>query len=72
MRTFGLTAAGAALAWLVVSNSLVAFLAVNAPQAAVWLSPADSEALLSLAEAHLDTAAGAANDEVRAWAEHLG
>ena len=69
MRAIGLAAAGVVLAWLVVSKSLVAFLAANAPQAALWLSPADPQALLNLAEAHLDPAAGATPAEVRAWAE---
>jgi hypothetical protein len=59
VRMVGLAAAGAVLAWLVVSKTLVAFLAVNAPQAALWLSPSDPQALLSLAEARLDPATGA-------------
>jgi hypothetical protein len=73
MRTLGLAAAGAVMAWLVVSKSLVAFLAVNAPQAALWLSPSDPQALLNLAEARLDPATGApepgAASHVKAWAE---
>jgi tetratricopeptide (TPR) repeat protein len=59
LRAIGLAAAGAVLAWLVVSKSLVAFLAANAPQAALWLSPADPQALLNLAEGRLDPASEA-------------
>jgi hypothetical protein len=69
VRATGLAAAGAILAWLVVSKSLVAFLAANAPQAALWLSPADPPALLTLAETGLDPAAGTSHEGVRAWAE---
>ncbi|MFZ1104988.1 MAG: hypothetical protein WAN86_19410 [Hyphomicrobiaceae bacterium] len=73
MRAIGLAAAGAVLAWLVVSKTLVAFLAANRPQAALWLSPGDPHALLNLAEARFDPAAGTAHAEVRAmvraWAE---
>jgi hypothetical protein len=42
------------LAWLVLSTSLVAFLAVVAPQAALWLQPSDPEALTSLVERSLE------------------
>jgi hypothetical protein len=66
LRAIGLAAAGAVLAWLVVSKTLVAFLAANAPQAALWLSPRDPQALLNLAEARFDAAAGATQAEVRA------
>jgi hypothetical protein len=68
----GLAAVGAGLAWLVVAKSLAAFLATPAPQAALWLSPDDPEALLNLADARFDPAAAATEEaraEVRAWAE---
>jgi hypothetical protein len=72
------------LAWLVISTSLVAYLADAAPEAALRLSPSDAQALLSLAERRVDpakaplpameasqapTAAPAAVDQVRIWAE---
>jgi tetratricopeptide (TPR) repeat protein len=73
LRAIGLAAAGAALAWLAVAKGLAAFLAASAPQAALWLSPGDPQALLNLAEARFDPAATAAPEEVRAevraWAE---
>jgi hypothetical protein len=69
LRAAGLAAAGVVLAWLVVANSLVAFLAANAPQAALWLSPGDPDALLNLAESRFDPAAAATHADVRAWAE---
>jgi hypothetical protein len=69
LRALGLAAAGAVLAWLVLSKSLVAFLAADAPQAALWLSPADPQALLNLAEARFGAAPGATHAQVRAWAE---
>ena len=50
VRTIGLGALGAVLAWLVVSSSLVAHLALIAPEQALWLQPGDPEALASLAE----------------------
>jgi hypothetical protein len=53
-RVIFLGAAAAVLAWLVVSRSLVAFLAANAPETAVGLGSNDPEALLNLAERHLD------------------
>jgi hypothetical protein len=52
----GLSAVGVILAWLVISRSLVAYLAVNAPEAALWLQASDPGALLSLAEGHIDAA----------------
>jgi hypothetical protein len=69
LRAIVLVAAGAVLAWLVVSKTLVAFLALNAPQAALRLSPDDPQALLNLAEARFDPAQGATHAQVRGWAE---
>lgn len=56
-RFFVLTIGGVLLAWLVITGSLVAYLAVAAPEAALWLSPGDPEALLNLAERSLQDAA---------------
>ena len=52
LRTIGLGALAVALAWLVVSRSLVAHFALVAPEQALWLQPGDPEALASLAERH--------------------
>ena len=41
---------GAILLWLVISRSLVAYLADAAPQTALWLSPRNPEALTNLAD----------------------
>ena len=56
IRAIVLGAAAFVLAWLVISKSLVAYLAINAPEVALRLRPDDPEALLSLAEKHLDPA----------------
>jgi hypothetical protein len=61
-------------AWLVLSRTLVAYLARTAPEAALWLRPGDPEALLNLAERQVDAADGSAGprdgtDRARAWAE---
>lgn len=69
LRPIGLAAAGLTLAWLVISTSLAAFLAGHAPHAALWLSPGDPQALLSLAEGRLDPAVPEAQDQARGWAE---
>jgi cytochrome c-type biogenesis protein CcmH/NrfG len=69
LRAVGFAAAGAVLAWLVVSKTLVAFLAPHAPQAALWLGPGDPEALLSLAEARFDPAVRGTHGQVRGWVE---
>jgi hypothetical protein len=53
VRTMGLGALAAGLAWLVVTKSLVAYLALNAPEAALRLDAGDPEALASLAERHV-------------------
>lgn len=55
-RAIGLCAAAAALVWLVVSKSLVAYLAANAPELALRLDWSDPEVLLGLAERNLDAA----------------
>jgi hypothetical protein len=79
-RTVLLIGLGALLTWLVISRSLVAFLATGAPEAALWLSPRDPEALLTLAERRLGLAGpldasrshladAATRDEIRALAE---
>jgi hypothetical protein len=47
---------GIVLAWLVISKSLVAYLANAAPEAALWLDPGDPSALLNLAESGFDPA----------------
>jgi hypothetical protein len=54
-RAIGLGAAAVVLAWLVISKSLVAYLAASAPEAALRLHAGDAEALLSLAQRHLGT-----------------
>jgi tetratricopeptide (TPR) repeat protein len=69
LRAIGFAAAGVVLAWLVISKSLVAFLAVQAPQAALWLSPDDPQALLNLAETRLEPATPEGLADARAWAE---
>jgi hypothetical protein len=53
-RVIFLGATAAMLAWLVVSRSLVAYLAANAPEVALGLGSNDPEALLNLAERHLN------------------
>src|SRR5262245_8452377 len=62
-RAAGLAALGVVLAWLVISRSLVAYLADNAPEAALWLKPDDAQALLVVAERRL--ASAKALDKVR-------
>jgi hypothetical protein len=44
----------AALAWLVISRTLVAYLAVDAPEVGLWLRPDDPEVILSLAGRQFD------------------
>jgi hypothetical protein len=79
-RTIGLVAAAIAVAWLVISRSFVAYLAGRTPDAALWLSPGNPQALVTLAERRLDRAGAAeapqgasatpeAQEEARAWAE---
>jgi hypothetical protein len=58
LRAIVVGAVAILLAWLVLSKSLVAYLAAGAPEAALWLDASDPEALLSLAHKHLDTAEG--------------
>lgn len=54
-RALILAGCGVLLAWLVVSRSLVAYLADVAPQAALWLSPRQPEALTNLADRSLNS-----------------
>ena len=54
LRTIALGALALGLAWLVISKSLVAYLALAAPEQALWLDAADPEALAGLAERHLE------------------
>src|SRR5262245_28296406 len=54
LRALLLSVLGALLAWQVISRSFVAYLARNEPEAALKLRPADPQALLRLAETHLD------------------
>ncbi len=70
-RAIALIAAGLALAWLVITKSLVAFLGGTAPQAALWLDPHDPNALLARAESRLQSApaAGVPLEKTRGWAE---
>jgi hypothetical protein len=49
-----------ALVWLVVTHSLAAYLAGPAPQAALWLNPAQPEALVKLADESVNGSANAA------------
>ena len=58
-RTFALAVAAVILTWLVVSRSLVAFLADAAPQAALWLDPRQPEALVNRADQAISTAGAA-------------
>jgi hypothetical protein len=57
LRTIALGVVALGLVWLVLSTSLVAFLAAVAPQGALWLQPSDPEALTSLVERRLQPAA---------------
>ena len=55
-----------ALVWLIITRSLVAYLADNSPEAALKLRPGDATALVNLAESKLeilrDVQAGKSND----------
>ena len=53
LRALVLGAVAILLAWQVVSRSLVAYLAHNAPEVALTLSPSDPQALLRVAEENL-------------------
>jgi hypothetical protein len=55
-RTIVLAVCAVILTWLVVSRSLVAFLADTAPQAALWVDPRQPEALVNLADQAVNTA----------------
>lgn len=79
-RTIILVAAAIAVAWLVISRSFVAYLAGSTPEAALWLSPGNPQALVTLAERRLEPAGAAetpqgapaapeAHEEARIWAE---
>jgi hypothetical protein len=54
LRTIMLAVFAALLTWLVVSHSLVAYLANVSPKIALWLSPEDPEALVNLADQSLN------------------
>jgi hypothetical protein len=54
IRTVALGALAVVLGWLIVTKSLVAYLAHAAPEWALWLDAADPEALATLAEKHLE------------------
>ena len=58
LRAIVVGAVAVLLAWLVLSKGLLAYLAAGAPEAALRLDAGDPEALLSLAQKHLDTAKG--------------
>jgi hypothetical protein len=53
LRAIAVVAAGILLAWLVLTRSLVAYLAVSTPEAALRLDASDPEALVNLAEMRL-------------------
>lgn len=53
-RIIGLAIVGALLIWLVISKSLVAYLADVSPKTALRLSPGDPQALINLADAALN------------------
>lgn len=53
-RAIGLAIASLALAWLVLSHSFAAYLAGDAPRAALWLNPREPTALLNLADAAMN------------------
>jgi hypothetical protein len=59
VRAIALGLLAIVLAWLVISTSLVAFLAVGAPRAALWLRTGDPEALSNLVEGSIEPAATA-------------
>lgn len=58
-RTLLFISSGVILTWLVLSQSFAAFLADNAPNAALWLHPQQPEALVVLADRALRGAATA-------------
>ncbi len=65
LRTLIFTGCAALLVWLVVSRSLAAYLAEAAPNAALWLSPGQPDALVNLADRSLNasgTALGSPSD----------
>lgn len=53
LRTLAMAVLAAALVWLILSRTLVAHLAEVAPEAALWLRPSDSRALINAAERRL-------------------
>ena len=58
LRTVILAVSAMILTWLVVSRSLAAYLAEVAPQSALWLSPRQPEALVTLADQSLNSLNG--------------
>jgi tetratricopeptide (TPR) repeat protein len=66
-RTIVVAVAALVLIWLVVSRSVVAFLADSAPRAALWLDSRQPEALVNLADQAVNAAAtprvGAGRDQ---------
>jgi hypothetical protein len=61
-RTIVISVAAIVLVWLVVSRSLVAYLAGSAPAAALWLDSRQPEALVNVADQALNAAATSAVD----------
>jgi hypothetical protein len=67
LRVIGLAGFGALLMWLIITKSLVAYLASVAPETALMLSPANPEALLNLVDRELIARIEAARrDEAKA------
>jgi hypothetical protein len=63
LRAATLAALGVALTWLVITSSLVRFLATVAPEQALRLAPTDPEALLNLADRELTLQQSAARTQ---------
>ena len=61
MRTILLAVLAGILVWLVVSQSIAAYLAETTPRAALWLNPQQPQALVNLADQMLNPASAVVN-----------